>query len=71
MARANRESLLRRVGSDLDSIDVDTVSNAWLKAVLVIWVFGLHAWGGAENDVVGLDLLHRSNQNLDVEARRN
>ena len=55
---ADRESLLGRVRSDFDGIDVDTAGNARLKAVLVFVVYDLLAWACAENDVVWLDFLY-------------
>ena len=59
---ADRESLLGRVGSDFDGVDVDTAGNARLKTVLVFVVYDLLAWACAENDVVWLDFLCPSNQ---------
>ena len=62
MARARSESLLRRVRSNLDRTNVDTVGNAWVDAVLVIWLRNLFAWACAENEMIGLHLLRINGQ---------
>ena len=62
MADCKWESLFGCVGSDLDGIDVNTAGNAWLKAPLVIRVCDVLAWTRAKDYVVGLDLLHPSDQ---------
>lgn len=59
---ADRESLLGRVRSDFDGVDVDAAGKARLKAILVFLVYDLLAWACAENDVVRLDFLYPSSQ---------
>lgn len=68
LARANRKGLLGRIRTNFDGIDVNTAGNAWLEAVLVMWVYNLLAWACAEDDVVGLDLLYSSSQIFHVRS---
>ena len=62
LADANGESLLGRVRSNFDSIDVNPASNAWLNAILMSYVKDLFAGACAENQVIRFDLLGHNNQ---------
>lgn len=68
LARAKGKGLLGRVGSDLDGIDVNSASDAWLKAVFITCIHDLVAWACAENEVVRLDLLRHSGQINEVQG---
>ena len=68
MARAKRKDLLRRVGSDFDGIDINSASDAWLKAVHIAYVYCLFAWACTENNMVRLDLLGYSGQVNQVQG---
>ena len=66
LARARREGLLGRGGSDFDGINVNTAGDAWLKTVLITRIYDLFAWACAENEVVRLDLLRQLSDQWDL-----
>ena len=68
MAKAKGESLLGRVGSDFDGVNVNTAGHAGLEAVVVTCIYDLFAWTCAKNEVVGLDLLRHIYQINEVQG---